>query len=63
MIDRDFTEVDLRRMLEHATRLRQDVVDGRWVVETRHERLSWEVIVEPDEEIRLLIVITAYPVS
>jgi len=23
----------------------------------------WEVIVEPDEEIRLLIVITAYPVS
>jgi hypothetical protein len=63
MIDRDFTEVDLRRMLGQATRLRPDVVDGRWVVETQHARHLWEVIVEPDEEIRLLVVITAYPVS
>jgi hypothetical protein len=63
MVDRDFTEVDLRRMLEYATSLRGDVVDGRWVVETWHVRRPWEVIVEPDEEIRLLIVITAYPVS
>lgn len=63
MVDRDFTEVDLRRMLEYATGLRLDVVEGRWVVETRHARSRWEVIVEPDEEIRLLIVVTAYPVS
>jgi len=63
MEDRDFTEVDLRSMLEHAARLRVDTVDGRWVVETWHARRLWEVIIEPDEEIRLLIVITAYPVS
>ncbi len=63
MVDRDFSEVDLRRMLERGTRLRVDVVDGRWVVETSHARHPWEVIVEPDEEIRLLVVITAYPVS
>jgi hypothetical protein len=63
MVDRDFTEVDLRRMLEHGTKLRPDIVEGRWIVETWHLRRSWEVIVEPDEEIRLLIVITAYPVS
>jgi len=63
MVDRDFTEVDLRRMLERATRLRADVVDGRWVVETSHARRSWEVIVEPDQESRLMIVVTAYPVS
>jgi len=63
MVDRDFTEVDLRRMLEHATGLRVDVVDGRWVVQTWHAGHPWEVIVEPDEEIRLLVVITAYPVS
>jgi uncharacterized protein DUF4258 len=63
MEDRGFTEVDLRRMLEYATGLRMDVVDGRWVVETSHARHPWEVIVEPDEEIRLLVVITAYPVS
>jgi hypothetical protein len=63
MVDRDFSEVDLRRMLEHAERFRVDVVDGRWVVETSHARNRWEVIVEPDEEIRILVVITAYPVS
>ncbi len=63
MVDRDFTEVDLRRMLQHATRLRMDVVDGRWIVETWRDRHPWEIIVEPDEETRLLIVITAYPVS
>ncbi len=40
-----------------------DIVDGRWVVETLHARHPWEVVVEPDEEARLLIVITAYPVS
>ena len=63
MVDRDFTEVDLRRMLEHATRLHVDVIDGRWMVQTWHGGRSWEVIVEPDEENRILIVITAYPVS
>jgi hypothetical protein len=63
MVDRGFTEVDLRRMLEHAAGLRVDVVEGRWIVEAWHARGPWEVIVEPDEEIRLLVVITAYPVS
>jgi hypothetical protein len=58
MVDRDFTEVGLRPMLEYATRLRVDVVDGRWIVETWHGKHPWEIIVEPDEEIRLLIVIT-----
>jgi len=50
-------------MLEHAMRLRADVVDGRWVVETSQARSPWEVIVEPDEEVRLLVIVTAYPVS
>ena len=63
MVDREFTEVDLRRMLEHGTALREDVVEGRWVVETWHERHPWEVIVEPDHEVQLMIVITAYPVD
>ena len=63
MLDRRFTEVDLRRMLEHASGYRPDVVDGRWVIETRHSRKDWEVIVEPDGEQRLLVVVTAYPVE
>lgn len=61
MVDRDFTEVDLRRMLEQGSRLREDVVEGRWIVETWHLGHPWEVIVEPDTEIQRLVVITAYP--
>jgi hypothetical protein len=62
MTDRRFTEIDLRRMLERATGYRPDVVEGRWIVEMRHRRRAWEVIVEPDQERRLLVVVTAYPV-
>jgi hypothetical protein len=63
MLDRRFNEVDLRRMLEHASGYRADVVEGRWVIETRHGRKDWEVIVEPDGEQTLLVVVTAYPVE
>jgi hypothetical protein len=62
MVDRRFTEVDLRRMLERATGYREDVVEGRWVIETRHARRVWEVIVEPEGDRQLLVVVTAYPV-
>jgi hypothetical protein len=62
MADRRFTELDLRRMLERATGYHRDVVEGRWVIETRHRRRPWEVIVEPDRERQLLVVVTAYPV-
>lgn len=62
MDDRRFTEIDLRRMLERATGYRRDGVEGRWVIETRHRRRAWEVIVEPDGERQLLVVVTAYPV-
>lgn len=63
MADRRFTEVDLRSMLDRATSHRGDIVPGRWVIETRHARRDWEVIVEPDSDLELLIVITAYPVE
>ena len=63
MLDRQFTEIDLRRMLEHARDLRVDIVEGRWVVVTRHAGSPWEVVVEPDLEERILIVVTAYPVE
>ena len=63
MTDRRFTEVDLRRMLEHATGFRQDIVEGRWVVEARHKRAAWEIIIEPDVRGKLQVVVTAYPVE
>lgn len=62
MGDRGFDEIDLRRMLARATGYRGDIVASRWAIETRHQRKPWEVIVEPDSERRLLVVVTAYPV-
>jgi hypothetical protein len=61
MIDRGFSELDLRAMLERARGYRPDVVDGRWVVVTSHRAKTWEVIVEPDRNAARLVVITAYP--
>jgi hypothetical protein len=63
MGDRSFSEVDLRRMLDRAKRYRKDIVEGRWIIEASHRRRSWDVIVEPDDAAKLLVVITAYPVD
>ena len=62
MDDRRFTEIDLRRMLQRAFGYREDIVEDRWVIETKHRRKAWEVIVEPDRERQLLVIVTAYPV-
>ena len=62
MVDRGFTEVDLRQMLEDASSFRPDVEEGRWVIVSRQRRRSWEIMVEPDEAEQGLVVITAYPV-
>lgn len=35
---------------------------GRWIIESKRGRQPWEVIVEPDDSVNLLVVITAYPV-
>ena len=62
MNDRDFTEIDIRHILNSATSIRRDVVSGRWVAATRLRGRRWDVIVEPDPDVQLLFVITAYPV-
>lgn len=61
MEDRSFTELDLRAMLEAATGYHEDVAPDRWVIETKRGRQRWEVIVEPDDSLKILVVITAYP--
>ena len=63
MLDRGFNEIEVRRMLSVASGLRADVVPGRWIVATRRRRRAWEVIVEPDQDAQLVVVITAYPVD
>ena len=61
MLDRNFSELDMRTMLEHSKGYRPDIVKGRWVVVTSHRKRTWEVVVEPDFDAKRLVVITAYP--
>jgi hypothetical protein len=63
VVDRRFTEVDLRRTLGVAQGVRPDGVPGRWVAECRFRRRGWEIVLEPDAEAELLVVVTAYPVD
>jgi hypothetical protein len=63
MVDRRFTEVDLRAMLKRAADYHKDPVPGRFRVKTRHRRREWIVIVEPDAEFDLLVIVTAFPLD
>ncbi len=60
MADRQFNEVDVRVMLADATDYEPEA-NGRFILQTRHRGCYWDVIVEPDDTDRVLLVITAYP--
>ena len=63
MIDRSFSETDLREMMQNAHNFHSDLATGRFIIETTHRSRAWEVIVEPDTVAKVLIVVTAYPVD
>jgi len=63
MQDRRFTEVDLRTMLERASKLERDVALDRWRILARHQGRAWRVVLDPDAELRILVVVTAYPID
>lgn len=63
MEQRGVTEVDVRAMLERATRYQPSVVEGRFMIYAAHQQRPWIVIVEPDVDARLLVVVTPYEVS
>ena len=63
MEQRGVTEVEVRAMLEKATGIEPNVVEGRFMIHVRHLQSAWIVIVEPDTEARLLVVVTVYGVS
>ena len=60
MLDRGFSEADLRLMFETASLVRAGRLDGRWIVETVHKKEPWEIVVEPDHTERVIVVVTAY---
>lgn len=63
MVDRRFTETDLRLMLDDAGGYGQNHEPGRWFIRTFHDHRPWEVIVEPLPDEHVLLVITAYPLG
>lgn len=63
MIDRGFNEADVRTMLHDAVGYRMDIEKDRWIVESRHRKRRWEIVLEPIEEENVLLVVTAYAVE
>ena len=63
MEQRGVTEVDVRAMLERATAFEPSVVEGRFMIQSVKSNRRWIVIVEPDNDASLLVVVTAYEVS
>jgi hypothetical protein len=61
MEDREFTELELRRMLDFAVDVRPGRVLGRFEVSSRRRGKPWVIILEPDFDEQLLYVVTAYP--
>jgi hypothetical protein len=60
MIDRGFNEVDIRHMLDEADDYRPSASEGRFVITCSFQHQDWEVVVEPDQVVQRLLVITAY---
>ncbi|MGE5815811.1 MAG: DUF4258 domain-containing protein [Acidobacteriota bacterium] len=63
MEQRGVTEVDVRAMLEQATGFEPSVAEGRFMIHVANNNRPWIVIVEPDADASLLVVVTAYEVS
>ena len=57
------TEVDVRAMLEKTAGFEPNAVEGRFMIHVRHRQHPWIVIVEPDADAKLLVVVTVYEVS
>jgi len=60
MLDRGFSEVDLRLMLTDASEYAPSSSPHRFILQCEHLSEVWEVVVEPDETDEVLLVITAY---
>ena len=63
MEQRGVTEIDVRAMLEQTTAFEPSVVEGRFMIRVARNSRSWIVIVEPDNDASLLVVVTVYEVS
>lgn len=62
MEQRGVTELELRAMLQRTAMFEPNVVPGRFTIHARHLPRPWIVIVEPDPEAKLLVVVTVHEV-
>ncbi|MGF1634279.1 MAG: hypothetical protein ACFCVE_10560 [Phycisphaerae bacterium] len=63
MRERGFNEVELRIMIIQAERWWFGETTRRYEVQTVHAGKRWHVILEPDFDEEVIIVVTAYPVE
>jgi len=63
MVDRQFNEAELRTMLEKANPIHPNHEAGRWIAACEHDGRTWEVILEPALDEKVLVVVTAYPIE
>jgi len=47
-------------MLQRATSYGPDPIEWRFRIPVRHRRSLWIVVVEPDEILKLLVIVTVY---
>ncbi|MFM9994173.1 MAG: DUF4258 domain-containing protein [Phycisphaerales bacterium] len=62
MEQRGVTEIDVRAMLEIAARIGRNHEPGRWAAHTTHDGAPWRVILEPQLDEHVTVVVTVYPV-
>jgi hypothetical protein len=63
MFQRGLTETELRAMLFNVNSIEKDKEKGRYLIKSKHYGNNWEIIVEPDLDEKLVVVITAYPIE
>jgi hypothetical protein len=60
MSQRHFNELELRTMLQYAIGYENDFISGRYKIQTTNRNKIWEIIVEPDFDENVLVIVTAY---
>ena len=60
MVDRDLTEVDVRHMLQTAVTVRSSSWP-KWEVRAWHRGVRWKLIVQPETQRYVVILVTVYP--
>ncbi len=63
MVQRDLSEIDLRKMLYNARGFKKDKEQERWIIYSKIDSVNWEIIVEPDYDEKLLVAVTAYSIE